>query len=195
MFETIYGGGLALAFGMRLWYRWTTRQRVVTRTDVTWREYVVLGQGFVGILVIPLLHLTTPIFGSATYHLPPWAGWLGTGLFGTALWVLWRSHADLGRNWSQTLHVRQGHDLVTHGVYTHIRHPMYAAFMLWGIAQPLLLQNWIAGWSHLLAFLVVYVVRVPREEAMLQAHFGATYTAYMQRTGRILPRWREDSGT
>lgn len=190
MGETLYSGGLALALGMRLWYRWMTRQRVVTRSAVTWREYGVLGFGFVGILVIPLLHVTTPIFASATYHLPAWAGWLGTALFGTALWVLWRSHADLGQNWSQTLHVRQGHALVTHGVYTHIRHPMYAAFLLWGMAQPLLLQNWLAGWSHLAGMLVLYCVRVPHEEALMLETFGATYRTYMQRTGRILPRLR-----
>lgn len=190
MFESIYSGGMALAFGMRLWYRWMTRQRVVTRSAVTWREYVVLGLGFVGILVMPLLHVTTPLFARATYHLPVWAGWFGTGLFGIALGVLWRSHADLGRNWSQTLHVRQGHDLVTHGVYTHIRHPMYAAFLLWGMAQPLLLQNWIAGWSHLAGMLVLYRVRVPQEEALMLETFGAAYRTYMHRTGRILPRLR-----
>ena len=93
MGETLYSGGLALALGMRLWYRWMTRQRVVTRSAVTWREYGVLGFGFVGILVIPLLHVTTPIFASATYHLPAWAGWLGTALFGGTIdWTLIETH-------------------------------------------------------------------------------------------------------
>ena len=34
MGETLYSGGLALALGMRLWYRWMTRQRVVTRSAI-----------------------------------------------------------------------------------------------------------------------------------------------------------------
>jgi protein-S-isoprenylcysteine O-methyltransferase Ste14 len=35
--------------------------------------------------------------------------------------------------------------LVREGVYRSVRHPMYASERLWGIAQALLLQNWVAG--------------------------------------------------
>lgn len=54
--------------------------------------------------------------------------------FAVALWLLWRSHADLGRSWMGTLAIKEKHALVTQGVYRHIRHPMYAAHWLWGIA-------------------------------------------------------------
>ncbi len=47
-----------------------------------------------------------------------------------ALWLFWRSHADLGRNWSQAFELRKGHELITHGVYRVVRHPMYAAIWL-----------------------------------------------------------------
>ncbi|MCL6613199.1 MAG: hypothetical protein K6U03_01040 [Firmicutes bacterium] len=57
--------------------------------------------------------------------------------------------------------------LVTQGIYGTIRHPMYASQLLWGIAQALLLQNWIAGPAGLAAFLPLYLVRVPREERMM----------------------------
>jgi len=43
------------------------------------------------------------------------------------LWLFWRAHADLGRNWSQTLDIHGDHQLITQGVYHFIRHPMYAA--------------------------------------------------------------------
>ncbi len=81
-----------------------------------------------------------------------------------------------------------GHTLVAEGVYRTIRHPMYASQMLLGVAQILLLQNWIAGPAGLLLFLPLYWVRVPREEQMMLDQFGADYRAYMARTGRILPR-------
>jgi len=68
---------------------------------------------------------------------------------------------------------------------------MYAAHLLWGIAQALLLQNWIAGLSMLVFFLPVYLYRVPHEEQMMLEHFGEEYRSYMNRTGRIIPRvWR-----
>ena len=71
-----------------------------------------------------------------------------------ALWLFWRSHADLGQNWSVSLEIRKDHRIVQHGVYRLIRHPMYASIWLWSIAQALLLANWLAGWSAVVPFAV-----------------------------------------
>jgi protein-S-isoprenylcysteine O-methyltransferase Ste14 len=89
-----------------------------------------------------------------------------------ALALLWRSQADLGRSWMGALAIKEEHALVTQGVYRHIRHPMYAAQWLWGIAQALLLQNWIGGLGMLAAFMPLYLYRVPREEQMMLELFG-----------------------
>ncbi|THV24995.1 protein-S-isoprenylcysteine O-methyltransferase [Peteryoungia ipomoeae] len=103
------------------------------------------------------------------------------------LWLFRRSHKDLGRNWSVTLEVREGHQLVTQGVYAFMRHPMYASFFLWGIAQALLIPNWIAGLAGLTAVAALYAVRQEKEEAMMRETFGAQYDAYCQRTRRLIP--------
>jgi protein-S-isoprenylcysteine O-methyltransferase Ste14 len=105
-----------------------------------------------------------------------------------ALWLFWRSHLDLGQNWSQTLELRKGHELVKHGVYRSIRHPMYASIWLWCLAQGLLLPNWLAGWYAFVAFALMYFVRTPREERMMCESFGQEYRDYMRQTGRVLPR-------
>ncbi len=141
-----------------------------------------------GLLFLPLIYLLTPWLDFADYYLPLWLGWLGAVVFTAALWLLWRSHVDLGQNFSPELEILEGHALVTHGVYKHIRHPMYAAHWLWGIAQALLLQNWIAGLSMLVTLAPLYYVRVPREEQMMLEHFGDEYQTYMERTGRVIPR-------
>jgi len=143
---------------------------------------------FGGMEVIPLIYIFTPWLDFANYTLPPILGWLGAATFIVALWLLWRAHADLGLNWSPTLQITQEHQLVTQGVYHYIRHPIYAAIWLWGIAQVLLLQNWIAGPATLLFYGIVYFRRVPREEQMMLDHFGDEYRAYMQQTGRVIPR-------
>lgn len=123
----------------------------------------------------------------ANYELPFWAGWTGAACFALGLWLLWRAHADLGQNWSRSLEIRQGHQLVTSGIYRHIRHPMYAFGWLFGIAQALLLWNWIAGLSGLVSFALLYFLRVSREEQMMLDQFGDEYQAYMKRTGRVIP--------
>jgi protein-S-isoprenylcysteine O-methyltransferase Ste14 len=124
----------------------------------------------------------------ADYELPSFATWLGTGVMLLAIWLFWRSHADLGDNWSVSLEVREEHKLVTRGVYQRVRHPMYVAIFLWCIAQGLLLPNWLAGWSALATFSLMYVLRVAREEQMMCEFFGEEYRAYMGRTGRLWPR-------
>ena len=145
--------------------------------------------GLVGIgMLIPLVYVFSPVLDFADYALPNWVGWIGVVLFGLAIWLLWRSHADLGRNWTPTLGIRDEHRLVTEGVYKYIRHPMYAAHLLWAIAQVLMLHNWIAGYSFLVVAVPQYLLRVNHEEQMMLEQFGEEYRAYMERTGRMIPR-------
>ncbi len=141
-----------------------------------------------GMFIIPVIYLLSSRLDFADYRLPIWAGWTGAVVFVAGLWLLWRSHTDLGNSWLPTLQIRENHSLITRGVFLYIRHPMYAAHLLWGIGQALLLQNWIAGPSMLLFLLPLYVLRIPREEQMMLDHFGEEYRLYMNRTGRIIPR-------
>lgn len=64
---------------------------------------------------------------------------------------------------------------------------MYASHILWGIAQILLIHNWIAGFSLYISTLLLYLNRVNREEKILYNKFGKEYLDYMKNTGRILP--------
>ena len=141
-------------------------------------------------LLLPLLYLFTPLLSFADYRLPAFAPWCGVVLMLIAIWLFWRSHADLGTNWSATLELAKDHQLVTNGVYRWIRHPMYASIFLWGLAQALLLPNWLAGWSAFVPFTVLYLIRTPREERMMCEFFGDAYRDYMRRTGRLVPRLR-----
>lgn len=144
----------------------------------------------IGTAILPLLYLFTPLISFADYHLPLWVHCVGVVVMILALWLFWRAHADLGVNWSVTLELRKDHQLVTRGVYGLIRHPMYAAIFLFSLAQGLLLNNLLAGWSALVTFAVMYFVRVSREEAMMLAQFGQGYQDYIERTGRVFPRLR-----
>ncbi|HUP57181.1 MAG TPA: isoprenylcysteine carboxylmethyltransferase family protein [Bdellovibrionota bacterium] len=47
--------------------------------------------------------------------------------------VFWLAHRDLVENWSVTLELKEGHSLVTTGIYRRIRHPMYTAIWLCAI--------------------------------------------------------------
>ncbi|MCB1276202.1 protein-S-isoprenylcysteine O-methyltransferase [Prosthecobacter sp.] len=142
-----------------------------------------------GTLLLPVLYLFTPWLAFADYRLPIVVPWIGTVAMIVSLWLFWRSHSDLGQNWSVSLELRENHELVTRGVYRFIRHPMYASIWLWAFAQGMLLQNWLAGWSVAPAFAAMYFMRVPREEQLMCEKFGDQYRTYMRQTGRLWPRW------
>lgn len=182
-------GWIAIAI-IRIPYRWRARTNQVVVNRRTAQEKSLLALLAVGMGALPLVYLVTPRLNFANYRLPTWARGTGMASFAIGLWLLWRAHADLGNNWSDSLQLQQGHQLVTSGTYRRIRHPMYASGWLFGIAQALLLPNWIAGLSALAAFSLLYFLRVPREEQMMLEQFGAAYQAYMDRTGRVVPRLR-----
>ncbi len=189
MFKIAYLVGLIAGSVIRGIYTKPYKNAPVAADRKTKTDLLLMALSSMGLFVLPMLYVFSGWLGFADYHLPDWAGWLGAVVFAAALWLLWRSHVALGRNWTPTLQLRDEHALVTGGVFRHIRHPMYAAHFLWGLAQVLLLWNWIAGPSMLLTMLPLYLYRAPREEQMMLDHFGDTYRAYMKRTGRLLPRF------
>ena len=152
------------------------------------QEMVLLPAMLITSLLFPVIYLFTPLFSFANYELPDWIHWCGLATMVAGLWLFWRSHADLGLNWSATVELRKGHAVIKHGVYRRIRHPMYAAIWLFSIAQALLLNNWLAGWAVVCAFALMYVLRTPVEERMMRDKFGEDYEDYMAQTGRIFPR-------
>lgn len=142
--------------------------------------------------LISLLYIFTSWFGFADFTLPEWAGWTGVVIFLVALTLIQRAYTELGRNWTPTYQSVEGHALVTSGIYGYIRHPIYAGMLLWAIAQPLLLQNWLVGPLFLILFPPLFLMRLPREEQQLLDLFGEEYRSYMGRTGRIIPRLRRN---
>lgn len=149
-------------------------------------EILLLTFAWIGFF-LPLIWVASSLLAFADYrlHLIPFVA--GVVYIAMGLRLFYLSHADLGKNWSITLEVREQHQLVTHGVYEHIRHPMYLALLVYSIGQALVLPNWIAGPSYLVAVGLLFALRVGPEERMMLDEFGQDYEAYMARTRRLVP--------
>jgi protein-S-isoprenylcysteine O-methyltransferase Ste14 len=190
--KSLYFLGILAEIAIRVPHEQRRRRTRMAVDRVSGSERALLGLLSVGMFFVPAVYALTSWLDGADYRLSPRTkgriGGIGAAILASAVWLFWRSHADLGRNWSPSLQLREEHQLVTEGVYRSIRHPMYASQWLWSMAQPLLLQNWIAGWAGLVLFLPLYLLRVPREEQMMLERFGEAYRAYMSRTGHVVPR-------
>lgn len=151
------------------------------------RETALLFIALFGLFFVPAVYVLTGF--PATFDRPfiPAVALLGVVTLGAALWLFRRSHADLGRNWSISLEIRERHALVTTGIYRHIRHPMYSSFFLLGIAQGFLLPNWFVGTAGLAGPGILFAFRVKREEQLMLTQFGEQYQAYMRTSKRLVP--------
>lgn len=189
IFTAIYFVAIVVEMIIRAPLNARRKQQTMSKRRVTGQEKVLLAFLFLGMFFVPIIYAATDWLVFANYTLPAWAGWLGVLIIAGALFVFWRAHTDLGLNWSPSLEIREKHELITGGIYGIIRHPMYASQWLWVIAQPLLLQNWIAGFANLLVFIPFYFLRVRAEEQLMIDSFGSQYQAYRQRVGSILPKF------
>jgi len=131
--------------------------------------------------------LATGVVLPGSVTLPGWVH--GGGLVlaeAGAVLLVWVQHA-LGLQLSGTLHLREDHQLVQHGPYAKVRHPMYTAFVLLFTGIGLLMQN-VPVLVMMLATQVWTVgLRLPAEERSLHERFGEAWEAYRQRTGALTP--------
>ena len=178
--------GSIVLIAIRAPYGQRSRRIKVVKSRKGTLEIVLLILAGVGFF-LPLLWVAMSVPAFANYPLRPLPFCAGVFCFALGLWLLYRSHADLGPNWSVTLEVRENHRLITQGIYRNIRHPMYLAFLLYGAGQALVVPNWVAGPSYLVAFGLLFALRVLPEERMMVEEFGEEYEAYKARTQRLVP--------
>lgn len=188
MFEITYWAAIVVEMVIRAPINKERKKEKMTEQRVSSQEKYLLLFLLFGMFLVPLIYSASSWLDFANYSLPLWAGWVGVILIILALIIFWRAHADLKTNWSPSLEIREKHELITRGIYGYIRHPMYASQWLWVIAQPLLLQNWIAGWLDLFVFILFYTLRVRAEEKLMIDTFGEQYRDYMKKVGGVFPK-------
>lgn len=143
--------------------------------------------GLAGLL--PLIgYMVNPDWVSwARFDLPVWVRWVAALVASGTIPAIYAVFATIGNNISPTEATRVGHQLITSGPYRWIRHPLYTFGALFFLALSVLTTLW---WPvlFLLPGLAALIWRARFEEANLIARFGDEYCAYMQRTGRFLPK-------
>ena len=152
-----------------------------TKWDVTLLLLTIVG------FWMPVIWVSSTVFAFADYTLRLGSLVAGVVCYAGGLALFQRSHADLGTNWSVTLQLRENHRLITRGVYRRVRHPMYTALFLYAVGQILVVPNWIAGPSYLIALALLFAYRVGVEERMMLDEFGDDYAAYVTTTSRFVP--------
>jgi len=103
---------------------------------------------------------------------------LGVALMIVGIGGIAAARYQLGKSFSLTPQARQ---LVTRGVYSKIRNPIYV-FGAIAIAGLVLVLHRPILWLLLLALVVMQTLRVRREAQVLEAAFGDAYREYRRNT-------------
>ncbi|CDX62701.1 Isoprenylcysteine carboxyl methyltransferase [Mesorhizobium plurifarium] len=100
------------------------------------------------------------------------------------LLLVW-ARQTLGRNWSQTVSVKQEPELVTSGPYRRLRHPMYTGGLLACIGSAIVVGG---PFVFLLVLLgAIFIWRVGAEDRLLARQFPDEFPAYARRTNALVP--------
>jgi protein-S-isoprenylcysteine O-methyltransferase Ste14 len=95
----------------------------------------------------------------------------------------------MGKDWRMAVAPDQQTELVTTGLYGHVRHPIYAlsiVLMLCTVVVAPTVPVAVMAVVHI----ALMVVKARNEERFLSERHGASYRRYLERTGRFVPRRR-----
>ena len=109
------------------------------------------------------------------------------GLAFASVWVVMAAVRTLGKEWSVTARLVEGHNLATSGPYQFVRHPIYSSMLGMLLATGLAVAYWFSLLLAIFIFLIGTVIRVRSEEQLLSERFGADFEAYRKRVPAMLP--------
>lgn len=119
---------------------------------------------------------------------PFWVHWMGVGILIISIPLAFWVHRTLGNHYSYALETKREQKLVSEGPYARVRHPLYSAHNLFNLGMILLTANIPLIIFALIGLPLTYT-RMKDEERMMIEQFGSEYEEYMQRTGRIFPKF------
>jgi len=173
-----------------IWMLWAIRgKRVQTRESVSSRlSYVILT--FAAFYV---MFSGDAAVGWLRLRILPREAWLaGLGIVLTAaglLFAVW-ARAYLGGNWSGSVTVKVGHELVRSGPYRWVRHPIYSGMVL-AMLGTALARGQVRGFVAFVLLYAGFLVKSRIEERFMANTFGPAYDDYRHTTGALVPRFWE----
>ena len=150
------------------------------------------GLSLAGILIQMLAFAATG-FGRIDASLPP-AGSraiLDAGLVAAlmllSVFLFISATRAMGANWSVVARMREGHELVTSGIFARLRHPIYTGMAAFLAALAIAFGHTTSLILTVPLFVLGTWIRISEEERLLRAEFGGAYDDYAARVKRFVP--------
>jgi protein-S-isoprenylcysteine O-methyltransferase Ste14 len=143
------------------------------------------------IFLIAIVLLSTTRIPLHWLYLPLWPVgflpfWLGAAVtIAGLLFAVWaREH--LGSNWSRSVTIKQGHELITTGPYAVVRHPIYTGILTGFLGMAIAISQ-VRGFIVLVLIFLAFWIKLRMEEEWMRSQFGETYATYARQTAALVP--------
>jgi protein-S-isoprenylcysteine O-methyltransferase Ste14 len=142
-------------------------------------------------LVIAAWMIGTPRMpaGIAMGRFLPRSGWvflLGLLVVAAGLGLTVWARVRLGGNWSGTVTLKEGHELVRSGPYRYVRHPIYTGLLVAFAGSAIARGEWRGIVAFALAFAALWR-KAKLEDRWLGDAFGADYARYRADVAALIP--------
>lgn len=131
-------------------------------------------------------HVPIAGFSARLLPFPLAANWAGAFITACGLLFTVWARVHLAGNWSGTVTIKQGHELIQTGPYAYLRHPIYSGLLL-AFAGSALGRNDVRGLVALAIAIVALWRKLRIEEQWLTQEFGPAYEAYRRRARALIP--------
>ncbi|MGC1423065.1 MAG: isoprenylcysteine carboxylmethyltransferase family protein [Terracidiphilus sp.] len=112
--------------------------------------------------------------------------WLGAAVtIAGLLFAIWaREH--LGSNWSRSVTIKQGHELITTGPYAVARHPIYTGILSGFLGMAIAISQ-VRGFIVFVLIFIALWMKLRMEEQWMRSQFGEAYATYARQTAALVP--------
>jgi len=176
-----------------MWLSWAAYWWVSSRNvkSAVRRESLASHVSHIGPLILAALLLSVPsipvpILGQRFLPRAAWLLGIAATLTAAGLLVTVWARQYLGTNWSATVTIKEGHELITRGPYALVRHPIYTGLLLAFAGSAMAVGEWRGVLAVALAFLALWR-KLLLEERWMHQEFGEVYQAYCRRVPALIP--------
>ena len=111
---------------------------------------------------------------------------VGLALLVIGLTIMLVAQITLWRFYFSTLVIREDHQLITHGIYRFVRHPIYLGAITGLIGVPVYVSS-VYGLLTMALLIPIFLNRIRMEEKLLTTEFGDAHRTYMEATSKLIP--------
>ncbi len=161
-------------------------KRVVRREHPLSRLAHLIPMTAAGLLLVSGAPFHGTWLGAAMLPRAPWMAYAGALLTGAGLLFAVQARLVLAGNWSGTVTLKHGHELIRHGPYAIVRHPIYTGLLTAMLGTAIAIDQW-RGVLAVAILLGAFLAKLRTEEGFMREAFGDAYREYCKAVPALIP--------